>query len=244
MKYEVVASPAEVKRFVDWLPAEKEDEVYYVCLLSRGKYATIPSRGVNSKSDEAVLSRFLTSKDDLLEKLLKLEIDEGLYRRRGCEVHQETLVTYITVNPRNMKKGSIDLVRTLVDAVVEKRHLNPVEAALSAVHKAMGTQHFVDFDFDGTASRPSDVARYVNPEALAVVLTRGGFHALVTPRLVHPDFKKTWYKNISSLSGMDNCSDKMLPIPGTWQGGKMPRFLDPQSSTLGDTPVFVPHGAE
>lgn len=224
MNYEVIADIEELQRFVEWLPTEKEDEVYYVCLMARSKYATKPVVGWNTKSDEKQLARFLTTKDRLIEKLMKLEVEEGVYMRRGEAIPQETLAAYITTNPRNMRKGSIDLMHTLVDSMAQGTHLNPVETALTAVHKARGTRYVTDFDFDGDDSKPSDLMQYINPSAVTIVSTRGGFHALVRPDLVHHDFKNTWHKNISAMPGVDGTGDKMLPIPGTFQGGAIPRI--------------------
>ena len=224
MTYRVIANLGEVQRFVDWLPEEKADEVYYVCLMARSKYASVPMPGWNTKSDEKQLARFLTTKDRLIEKLRKLEVADGGYTRRGEPVPQEMLAAYITTNPRNTRKGALDLMHTLVDSIAQGASLNPVEAALTAVHKARGTRYVVDFDFDGDASMPSDLRKYINASAVTIVSTRGGFHALVRPELVAPEFKNIWHRNLSSMPGVDGSGDKMLPIPGTFQGGAMPRL--------------------
>lgn len=106
---------------------------------------------------------------------------------------------------------------------------DPVEDAMTEVHKARGSKYYVDFDFDGDETKPEDLLKYVNPEAVTIVHTRGGFHALVKPLFVHKSFMKTWYQAIQKLPGVDHTGDKMLPIPGCVQGGAIPRLSKLQS---------------
>ena len=223
--YKVIASENQLEMFSAWLPQVKQHEVYYVTLMSRSKYAPEILKGTTG-SDARQLARFLTTPDRLIEDLEKLEVPLGVYRQKGVEVPQHAIAAYITPNPRNMFKALQELNSMVFGAVWNKDNhetsVNPVEMALTAVHKAVGSRVFVDFDFDVTEFNTDVLLDYVNPEALTILKTRGGFHALIRPELVAKSYAKTWYNNIAAMDGVDKKGTDMMPIPGCYQGGFVP----------------------
>ncbi len=60
-------------------------------------------------------------------------------------------------------------------------------------------------------------------ECAKILETRGGYHVLIKLSLIPDDIKKTWYNKLASLA--DVVGDTLIPIPGTFQGGFMPRFI-------------------
>lgn len=226
--YKVIADLQELEKFVSWLPALKADEVFYVVLLARSKYVD-GMVGWTTNSDRKQCSRFLTTTDRLIDDLRKTEIAVGSYTTKGVQIPQHALAAYITPNPRSLTLGMKNATHKFMDYLITGTIKNAVEESLTEVHKARGSRHYVDFDFDGPDTKPEDLLKYVNPEALTIVDTRGGFHALVKPELVDKSYQKSWYMAIGSLPGADHAGDKMLPIPGCVQGGAVPRLRTLQS---------------
>lgn len=226
--YKVIADLPELEKFVAWLPVLKPDEVFYVTLLARSKYVD-GVVGWTTNSDRKQCARFLTTTDRLIEKLKKTEIVVGHYTTKGVEIPQAALAAYITPNPRSLTLGMRNAAHKFMDYLLDGQVKDAVEESMTEVHKARGSKYYVDFDFDGDETKPEDLLQHVNPEALTIVHTRGGFHALVNPLFVHKFFMKTWYQAIQKLPGVDHTGDKMLPIPGCVQGGFVPRLSKLQS---------------
>ena len=59
MNYNIIQDEALLRSFIDWLPALRKGETYYVTLLARSKYV---APGVLT-SDKAQLKRFTSDKD-------------------------------------------------------------------------------------------------------------------------------------------------------------------------------------
>ena len=66
----------------------------------------------------------------------------------------------------------------------------------------------------------------INPDAVKILETRGGFHVIIRLGRIAPQYVKSWYKNITSLPGADIAGDTLIPIPGTYQGGFVPHLFD------------------
>jgi hypothetical protein len=55
--------------------------------------------------------------------------------------------------------------------------------------------------------------------------TRGGMHIIIELSKVDKQYEKTWYKNITSIEGLDSQSNHNLtPVVGCYQGGFIPYF--------------------
>lgn len=145
------------------------------------------------------------------------------------------MALYITINPRSFTKANTASVRKLLDLALQPYNgFHPHQEVMSEIQKAKSRSEFVSFDFDCSKeifiNALYDMKNIINQGALQVVETRGGFHAIVKPKLVEEPFKKKWYQQMRGLlseysSDNDNAGDIMLPIPGTYQGGFTPKFL-------------------
>lgn len=99
---------------------------------------------------------------------------------------------------------------------------------MTAIHKSIGRKLFVDVDFDNVSLAPTVrmMSSYVNADAVKILETRGGFHAIIRLDAIEGKYIKSWYKNITSLEGADIVGDTLIPIPGTYQGGFVPKLFD------------------
>ena len=67
---------------------------------------------------------------------------------------------------------------------------------------------------------------FINADAVKILETRGGFHAIIRLDCIAPQYVKSWWKLITSLPGADIAGDTLIPIPGTCQGGFVPTLFD------------------
>lgn len=235
--YTVVVDQEELEKFIDWLPDTEKGETYYFSLLARSKY--VRDLGIGTmKSDKHQCARWVAGKDRMMLKLLQTESPIGSYAIKGFTVPQEALAAYVTVNPRSHVKAAKLALKRLADVVADgEDNPNVYQESLTALHKAMSRKVFMDIDFDGVllGHTLAMLRGKINPDCLSVVTTRGGFHLLVELAKVESKYVKTWYKDLSSLPGADVSGDNMIPIPGTYQGGYVPRLLTNLSGSIEDS---------
>lgn len=226
--YTVILDEDRLKKFIEWLPELKPNETYYCCLFARSKYCKDIK---HISSDKAQLKRFTSSRGRLFHKIKQLECKLGSYvqRKTGNDnvVPQEALALYITVNPRDMAKATRSGVKRLLDlALSGSEGFNPHQEIMSEIQKARGTRYFFGLDFDvkgGDAnSAIEQIALILNSNEYSILQTRGGFHCLVHLKELRDSIEKTWYKDLTSISGCDISGDNMIPVPGTYQGGFNP----------------------
>lgn len=239
MNYEIIKDIPKLKEFIAWLPELTEREKFYCCLFARSKYLK-DENGVNRlphiKTDKAQLKRFVSDKERLFAKIKQLEIEVGWYHQKEHIIPQEALALYITVNPRDMYKASINTLVKLAQSVRDDNVLmNPHQEALSEIQRTKSRTVYVDFDIDSKGENPevyintlkSIIGHSVGESAEVKILeTRGGYHILVNPSTVEQEFKSTFYKKLSSLNGVDQAGDIMIPVPGCVQGGFIPHFIN------------------
>lgn len=219
-KYQIIYDETLVQEFLDLLPEENEDEIYYLSLFARKKY----SPELIWSNDKTQLKRLTSKKKDIIKKIKQLEIDYGLYDLNGRIVPQESLVMYIHPNPRSQLKAARVLMRKLTDIICDSsKGFNVHQEALSAIQGSKSKGYFIDFDFD-IANRDYDkhitdiaLESLGNRNSFKIIKTRGGYHLLVEVSKIEEQFKKTFYKELSK--GSDVSGDCMVPIPGTIQGG-------------------------
>jgi hypothetical protein len=226
MNYQIITDLGILKEFVDWLPDLQKDETYYACLFARNEYC---QHIVHIDSDKGQLKRFTTNKEKLIEKLSHLEIEVGKYILKGRVMPQEALACYITPNPRSMERAAKQALIKLANLITQPYSgYNPHQEVMSEIQKSPSRKIVFDIDLD-TKSFPDDTWEYINPDAVTILQTRGGYHLLIHLTRIEPRYAKTWYNNIANLPGVDKASigDQMIPIPGTYQGGFTPRLVVP-----------------
>jgi hypothetical protein len=223
MNYQVITDTEKLQQFIEWLPELKPDEKYYLCLFARNKYC---KELTHIKTDKAQLKRFVSDKERMFHKIRQLEAPLGAYRQREFDVPQEALALYITVNPRNMMKATVNTMVKLAYSIRDQNiMMNPHQEVMSEIQKAKSRTCYVDFDIDSKDGTFAGLHEVIGGSANYKILeTRGGFHLLVDPSSVEERFKKTWYQKLASSLHVDQVGDNMIPVPGTFQGGFTPTF--------------------
>lgn len=238
MNYQLILSEERLDKFIEWLPDLKKDnydnEVYYMCLFARKKYF---DGIISSSNDKTQLRRELVKKHSIKRELRKWECALGTYQLKKDIVPQEALAVYITPNPRSMRKAMFAFTKDLVDMMYKENvpH-NLHQNAISAVQRSVGSKTWVDFDIDTKdvdLQKLSDILPYGTYKVLE---TRGGYHILVNSKEATAEIKRlnevkdkvydaNWYLKLKNSFNVDQSGDNMIPIPGCYQGGFEPKFI-------------------
>lgn len=226
MNYQIVKNEEMLKEFIDWLPELKDNERYYLCLFARNKYC---KELTHIKSDKAQLKRFVTDKERMFQKIKQLEIAKGWYQQKHMEVPEEALALYITPNPRNMFKATVNTMVKLAESIRDQNtEMNSHQEALSEIQKAKSRTCWIDFDIDAAGEELDSIVEkiknQINPEATVWLKTRGGMHLLVNPDKVEQRYKNYFYQNLKAHA--DQTGDNMIPVPGCTQGMFVPHFIN------------------
>lgn len=227
MNYKIITDESALIEFIDWLPILQDNEKYYLSLFARKKY--VPE--LIKSNDKTQLKRFTSDRYKLIDKLRQLEIKLGRWILRDVPAPQESLVVYITPNPRCMRKATELMGKKCWDLIHNKNY-NIHAEALSCIQKSKARTVFVDFDIDDK-SVDVDIEWLIyilGKDSFAVIETRGGYHILIRPKFATIHYNtmfnsKNWYSRIIEKYPVDQSGDQMLPIVGTYQGGFTPKFI-------------------
>ncbi len=225
MNYKIIQDEKLLLDFIDFLPKLQKDETYYVVLLARNKYC---KEIVHLNSDRQQLRRLTTDKEHIYKRLKQMECEMGSYFQKNTPIPQEAISPYITLNPRNIVRATQNTMSKFFDLLSKPYNgFDPSELVMSELAKSCGRKVYIDFDFDdGDLEKTIDILKQIiNFDCVKILKTRGGFHVIIKTEDIQNEYKKTWYKNISSLDGCDVKSNSMIPIPGTYQGGFVPYFI-------------------
>ena len=240
MNYQIITNLGALEAFIAWLPELLPYEKYYLCLFARKKYCETVGY---IKSDKTQMKRFLADKERMLEKIMQLECPVGSYRQKGNPIPQEALAFYITTNPRNLWKANFDAIGDLGKVIqCEGKTSNPHQEVMSSIQRSRGTKHFIDFDIDSKEEGTLERIREALPDetlndSYFILETRGGYHVLVNPKRIRKSWTPGgghWHRRLSLMS--DITGDKMIPVPGTHQGGFTPKFLTEFPNTNSTAP--------
>lgn len=236
MNYSIIQCEETFNNFLKWLPELEDGQKFYFSLFARKKYGA--TEGL--KADKGQLKRFTASKEQAYNKIKKLEVELGSYECNGVSVNQDSLVLYVTVNPRDMHKAGLKTAKELVSMVADGKIIyNPQSVALNQI-QVTGIKKFFDIDLDlkeGQKLSHIDLHSLIQDEDLInleavkgnIVKTRGGYHILVELDKISQKYKKSWFNNFSQLKDdrftiMMN-SDNMTPVPGCVQSDFVPYLI-------------------
>ena len=221
--YKIIADEDKLHEFIDWLPDLESHEIFYVSLFARNKYTD-----QNIGADKQQLKRFTSNKKMLFQKIKQLETPFGGYLKDGEVIPPESLAIYIMPNPRSMVKAASKSLIELAKRITEPYNgYNPHQLVMSEIQKSPSRKVFFDFDFDGVelSTLRQSVNDIINGDACHFLQTRGGVHLLVETKKISNQFKKSWFNDISKLPGLDrDKGDKLIPVPGCYQGGFVPKL--------------------
>ena len=240
--YKIIMDETVLDSFINFLPELRTtDEKFYVCLFARSKYLTEEQKGQMShiKSDKAQLKRVVADKKSLKTKLKQMECPVGSYIQYKTNVPdnpvpQEALAVYITINPRSLGLATRNSLKKFVEMIADnpKDNFNPSNFAMSEIQrsKAKNPPYYV-LDIDtkeiNVTSLKENLSFHLGKTPFGIIETRGGYHILISLRNIDESRKKTWYYGLKDLFGddLDQAGDIMIPIPGTYQGGHIPKFV-------------------
>lgn len=139
MNYTIIKDEKVFREFIDWLPELEPHEKYYMCLFCRSKYLK-DSTGTNTlphiKTDKSQLKRIITDKERMFNKVKQMEAPLDSYRQKEHPIPQEGLALYITVNPRNMFKATVNTMVKLAQSIRDQNvMMNPHQEAMSEIQK-------------------------------------------------------------------------------------------------------------
>lgn len=229
-KYNVIGDSDALHKFIDWLLELLPNEKYYLCLFARNKYC---KQLVHIKADKAQLKRLVSDKERMYNKIKQLEIEYGNYTQRDLIVPQEAIALYITVNPRNMYNATVNTMVKLAQSIRDQNvSMNPHQEALSEIQKAKSRTCFVVFDVDDKTLSPNVIKQIIDDICgsevdMKLLETRGGYHILINPSTVQESQRDKWYLKIVNHPDfvIDQQGDLMIPVPGCFQGGFIPKFI-------------------
>lgn len=222
MNYEIIKNENILKDFINFLPELKPHETYYCSLFARKKYCVDTPKW---KSDKESLKRFTSDKQFLFRKIKQLECEIGAYTTGETVIGNDVLALYITINPRDLILAASEGLSALAKVITKPYNgYNPHVMMLNAIQQSRSKSPYFDIDYDGVTVDEviPELINKINYEAVTFLHTRGGLHLLIKTDDVDEKYKKTWYKSLTSIKGVDARGDGLIPVPGTNQGGFMP----------------------
>ena len=191
----------------------------YLSLLEK-KYCNT----IIHSNDKTQLKRFTSKKERLLSKIKQLECSVGSYTlKNNVSAPQESLVLYISPNPRDMVRATYNVIKRSIDLLQTKSiGFNIHAEALSAVQRSAGTKYFCDFDVDNKDIDISLIKDILPDDAYEILETRGGYHILIKTKVAP---KTRWHNQLRAIYDVDKTGDQFIPVPGCVQGGFIPRFI-------------------
>jgi hypothetical protein len=235
MNYKIIKSEESFNKFLNWLPDLEDGQKFYFCLFARKKF----NKTEGLKADRGQLKRFTATKEQAYNKIKKLEVELGSYEIDGVPINEESLVLYVTVNPRDMHKAGLKTAKELVSMMADGRKIyNPQSVALNQI-QVTGIKKYFDIDLDlkencslsNLELLDLTVDKLINEDAIAsnIIKTRGGYHILVELDKISKEFEKSWFKNFSQLKDdrftiMMN-GDNLTPVPGCIQSDFIPYLI-------------------
>jgi len=230
MLYNIINDREEFKKFINILPEPTEFESYYISLFARKKYNSI------IPGDKAQLKRLNSDKKFLESKVSQLECRLGAYtvlsNNTLIEVPQDALALYISTNPRCYKKTAMRTVNDLTEHAFNQTRFNPRSVLMNNMQVSYSRMCFKDFDIDIKVGDKKDFVydklnNKINLDCIKLIDTRGGFHLLVELSKIEPVYVKYWHGTITTAFDklIDQKGDLLCPVPGTTQGGYIPRLI-------------------
>lgn len=233
MNYKIIKNISKLQDFIDKLPNLKENQKYYYSLFARKKYGA--TKGL--KSDKCQLKRGTTTKERMIRDFKKLEVELGTYCIDDISINEDSLVLYITPNPRDLHKAGLKTIKKLVDLISnENKIFNPHSISLNQI-QISNAGKFFDIDLDlkqnkvlNKSTLTSYIYSNINKEAIwNIIQTKGGYHIIIDLTKISNEYKSKWYNNFSKSSNeifsITMNGDNMIPVPGCIQSDFIPNIL-------------------
>lgn len=222
MNYKIIADESKILEFSEWLPACESHEMFFGMFLFRRKYLPENLQTFYTNKDNC-LKKFTFTKENLIQKLKKLESPIGSYQSNELDVLQDGICVYCFPNPRDLKKATINLSKKLIDILgADDGYYNIHNHSLTEIQKSKGTKHWIDFDIDDKSFDLEIFDKYKG-KAGKVLETKNGYHLLINSQNLDTDLRNSFYQDLRPYA--DKSGDGMVPIPGTFQSDFVPSFV-------------------
>lgn len=226
-------------------PKLVDDEVLFISLSSRTKYLTEDqkSSGLVINRNEMFHRRFFNgNKEEVFLKTMSylnsvncaskyvkdLEVEDYLLDFKtssGHPIPMNTVTVYVNINPSSMMKASSNLGSEMMKKMITTDYdwFFHLQSKLNTeVQKAKSRREFIDIDFDHVEKEAVDYVR--NLIGGFVVQTHGGYHLLIPKKNLSKGYNlqeilNTTKNKFDSKEIVIN-KNGMIPLPGTYQGGK------------------------
>lgn len=238
MNYKLIGDEAHLQNFIDRLPDCGENEMYYISLFARKKY----NRAAGVPHDKCQLKRTTATKDRIIHKIRQWEIALGQYKYKDIAIPNDMLVVYITPNPRNLEKATLQHISDITSRLAKRQPLgNPKSQALNCIQNSpLDNKVYFDIDvdqkyveIDGKSLSVPEWAKTLVKESMIADISlesRGGYHILMKLSEIDNRKKNPFWGRFNNafaeklVDGQMN-GDNMIPIPGTIQGGFNVRMI-------------------
>jgi RNA-binding protein YhbY len=235
----------EFRRFVQFLPTLKDDEVWFLSLSARNKYLTEKERAHYGLGRTEMFSRFTARDTDPGIEYVCQKLQATLAYRRtkgGKEIPEKALVTYMNVNPSSTVNGYYLFKQEMDSGIREnlQAYMNGNQPRMdafrtmerklmNAIQRSTSRKELVDIDVD---TKSPEVMEYVHRRLAkcqrATVETVGGYHVLVRREdlRAHSVNLGEVVGHAQALAGTEVAINKngMVPLPGTLQAGHLVQF--------------------
>lgn len=241
MSYKIINNELALKQYISLLPELKTNEVYYFCLMARNKY----SDKLDIKDSLVLARNFAKNKSDIFNKILKMEVPDGVYDYEGQPIPNEMMVLYIKPNPRDLILTNLYTQKELVNEQIklyrdnQYKTIDPNKLTLNSMQEAYGTKHILDIDFDVKNEKNFTliflleliISHKLLPFVRSIIKTRGGYHVQFDTDSMTETMRKRWVGELLKENKgnedlkIEIVNDCFLPLTGTTHGGFTPQMM-------------------
>jgi hypothetical protein len=236
--YDFIPDEAALAEFIGAVVPDLEDEEAFVLLLkARKKYLSAEERErVTIRDSLPFRQEVVNQKENLVRRIKEFAADGSLFTdKNGVQIPHHSFCVYLTMNPRSQRRAAVETVKKLTDLIHNRQRISLVSMVKSEIHRAPSRKIFLDLDIDPEEGDDLDaiiakVKAILRGSTMYLIKSSTGAHILVKTAEIDPDIKKTFYQEIKVVSdamhgAIDIKGDNMLPLPGTSQGGRVPRWI-------------------
>lgn len=238
-----------VKEFWKDRPSLLPGECYTLCIAARNKYLTteqIEEGGF--KSAKMMGYANVTEGQDILPALNKtVSALEYALSPKGLKFPEEACVIYASLNPCSILDGYKlfkdkvdDLIHNMAKGGEYDTYLDRLPKRLAeAIQASHSTRHYTDIDIDIPISEDdlnTHFREYLNKFKVNhfVICTQGGYHIIIdrntlkkTNKPVIADLLNNTrdYFEVECNSQIEVCKSNLIPLPGSFQAGKLVKII-------------------
>jgi hypothetical protein len=236
MTYQFIVDEVEVRKFYKHHLSKYADSKYLsfiIIPIARRKYwdkLSVSQFTVNTK-----LQSTREDEDNFVQEIRKYEVKEGLYNDNGVPIPRDAFGFYITANPMNELKGYF-LFQKEINGYIEQMvsrnevpHFKMMSVYKSCLHKCPEND-YVKLDVDTKDYEHIDELKQLFKKhgivPHLVIESRGGYHVVLEKKKLGKEHKTLYDFCTANETWVTVEKNPLLVIPGTAQGGFVPRIIE------------------